>query len=118
MAYDEEFALRVGSAFDRAGSRYVVKKMMGGLCYMVDDKMCVGVMLDDLMARLDPELNEEFLEEPGCRPMDFTGRPMKGFVYVEIDALKTDDRLDLWIQRALEFNPRAKRSKPKKKKEQ
>ena len=116
MAYDTELADRVALGLERAGSAYETKKMMGGLCYMVDDKMCVGINQENLMVRVGPDAYPSALDEPGCRPMDFTGRPLKGFVYVDIDALKTNSQLDDWILRALAFNPLAKRSKPKKKK--
>ena len=58
------------------------KKMMGGLTFMVDEKMCVGIVKDDLMARIAPEEYEFALKKPGSRPMDFTGRPMPGFIFV------------------------------------
>lgn len=116
MAYDIELAARVELAFEKAGSAYETKKMMGGLCFMVDDKMCIGVEREDLMVRIGPDAYEAALEEPGCRPMDFTGRPLKGFVYVDIDAVRSDSQLDRWLKKALAFNPLAKRSKSKKRK--
>jgi len=87
---------------------------MGGLAFMVDEKMCVGVVGENLMARIDPEAVNEALTKKGCKPMDFTGRPMKGFVFVEPEGIDLDEDLDYWIELALEFNPRAKASKKKK----
>ena len=87
--------------------------MMGGLCYMVDDKMCVGVVKDRLMARIDPDIYDEALSKPGCREMDFTGRPMKGFVFVEPVGIDMDEDLDYWVELCLDFNPRAQSSKKK-----
>ena len=115
MAYNEQLARRVEKAFERHGTRYQTKKMMGGLCFMVDDKMCVGVDRDRLMARLDPEIYEAMLKRKGCAPMDFTGRALKGFVFVAPEGIANARALDFWIQKALEFNPKAKRSKQRKK---
>ena len=87
--------------------------MMGGLCFMVDDKMCVGVEKARLMVRIDPEVHEKALGMKGAAPMDFTGRPMRGFVFVDAKAVASDPDLDKWLDLALEFNPRAKSSKTK-----
>ena len=89
---------------------------MGGLCFMVNSKMCVGIVNDDLMVRLAPEIYEEVLERPGCREMDFTGRPMKGFVFVGQEGTKGLKQLKYWISLGLDFNKRAKASKKKKSK--
>jgi TfoX/Sxy family transcriptional regulator of competence genes len=90
------------------------KAMFGGLCFMVNDKMCVGVEKERLMVRFDPAMQEEILDKEGCRPMDFTGRVMKGYVFVDIDVLNTKKKLDYWIQLALAYNKIAKASKKKK----
>ncbi|MEZ5299467.1 MAG: TfoX/Sxy family protein [Verrucomicrobiales bacterium] len=113
MAYDEQLAARIGAYFDSKGVAFEAKAMMGGLCFMVDDKMCAGVARDLLMLRLDPDDCEAAMEKPGCRPMDFTGRPLKSFVFVEPEALRTNAALAGWLDQALAFNPKAKRSKPK-----
>ena len=115
MPYSETLAERVNTAFNNQAVTYQTKKMMGGLCYLVDDKMCVGVSNDDLMVRLDPELYTEVLTRKGCRPMDFTGRPLKGFVFVSPEGTRTAPQLNFWLGKALEFNPKAKSSKTKKK---
>lgn len=80
---------------------------------MVDDKMCVGIVGEELMARIDPDIYEEALDKPGCKEMNFTGRPMKGFVFIESEGTDMDDDLDYWVELCLEFNPRAKSSKKK-----
>ena len=85
--------------------------MMGGLTFMVNGKMCVGIVKDELMVRVDPELYESALEKPGAKPMDFTGRPMRGFLFVEPLGMKDDASLTYWLELALEFNKRAKSSK-------
>jgi TfoX/Sxy family transcriptional regulator of competence genes len=92
------------------------KEMMGGLAFMVDNKMCVGVIKDVLMARIDPEMYDEALGKPGCRPMDFTGKPMKGWVFIGPEGLVKIKDLEYWIGLALQFNKDAKPSKPKKQK--
>src|SRR5690348_2652647 len=107
MAYSDELASRIGRIFDAARIAYEAKAMMGGLCYMVNGKMCVGVEKDCLMARIGPEAYEGALSRPGCVPMDFTGRPMRGFVFVKPDGIRSDDALRSWIDLALEYNPHA-----------
>ena len=87
--------------------------MFGGLCFMVNGKMCVGVETERLMVRLDPERYDEVIEKEGCRPMDFTGKAMKGFVFVDADGLQTKKKLEYWIGLALEFNKKAKPAKKK-----
>lgn len=83
---------------------------------MVNEKMCVGVEKDRLMVRLDPAKYDEVIEKAGCKPMDFTGRIMKGYVFVDADVLPTKKKLDYWVQLALEYNKIAKASKKKTKK--
>ena len=81
---------------------------------MVNDKMCVGVEKERLMVRLDPAKYDEVMEKEGCMPMDFTGKIMKGYVFVDAGVLKTKKELNYWIQHALDFNKKAKASKKKK----
>ena len=113
MAYDEQLAERVRRSFRLRKVSFEEKRMMGGLCFMVDSKMCVGVDKDRLMARIGPEGYDAALHRKGCVPMDFTGRPMCGFVFVNPGGLSTESELDTWLKLALEFNPRAKASKGK-----
>lgn len=89
------------------------KAMFGGLCFMVNDKMCVGVEKDRLMVRLDPARYEEAVEMDGCGPMDFTGKVMKGFVFVDAGVITTKKKLSFWIGLALEYNKIARASKKK-----
>ena len=77
MAYDEERADRVRRIFADRSVAFEEKQMMGGLCFMVDGKMCIGVVKEHLMARIDPEIYHEALGRKGCVPMDFTGKPMR-----------------------------------------
>ena len=110
MAYDEKLAGRVRELL--SSKRNVAeKKMMGGLTFMVNNKMCVGILNDELMARIDPEIYESALERKGSREMDFTGRPMKGFVFIDPEGTKSKKDLEYWIKLALDYNKRAKASK-------
>jgi TfoX/Sxy family transcriptional regulator of competence genes len=111
MAYNEFLADRVRQSLDDRKVQYRELKMMGGLCYMVDDKMCIGIVKDDLMVRLDPESDTKHLAEPGARPMDFTGKRMKGYYFIDADGYDFDEDLDNWVERCLDFNPFAKASK-------
>ncbi len=113
MAYNEQLAKRIRDFLGDARVRVEEKRMMGGLCFMVNGKMCVGVEKDRLMVRLDPEEYESALRRKGCVSMDFTGRPLRGFVFVKLVELSTDDALNGWLKLALEFNPKAKCSKKK-----
>lgn len=113
MAYDEFLAERIRSSFRRKHKAAKEKQMMGGLCFLLNDKMCVGIVKNSLMARIDPEIHEASLKKKGCREMDFTGRPMKGFVFVDPAGIDLDKDLDYWIGLSLEFNPKAKASKKK-----
>lgn len=116
MAYDELLADRIRQVLQERKSHFEEKKMFGGICFMVDDKMCIGVINNNLMARVDPEQEEQFLKDKGTRPMDFTHRPMKGYIYVDANGTDMDEDLGKWVDRCLEFNPLAKSSKKEKKK--
>ena len=109
MAYDEKLAQRVRESLPRRSVEE--KKMMGGLTFMVNGKMCVGVHKEDLMVRLDPEIHDNALKRKGARTMDFTNKPMRGFIFVNPAGTKTQKDLDHWLGLALDFNKRAKSSK-------
>lgn len=120
MAFDEQLAQRVRENLLKL-SDFTEKKMMGGLCFLVDDKMLCGIHIDKktsnnlLMARIGEERYSVAVEEPHVLPMDFTGRPMKGYVFIEEPGFQTDEALTKWLSHCLEFNPLAKSSKKKKK---
>lgn len=116
MAYDEFLAERILTVLDKKSIIFEQKKMFGGLCILVDDKMCLGVIKDDLMARVGEESELIYQNDEGVRPMDFTTKRMKGYVYVNQMALDREDDLERWVQRCLDFNPQAKSSKKRKKK--
>ena len=111
MPYDEHLADRIRLALKRKKVKSEEKKMMGGLCFMVKDKMCLGVVKDMLMARVGQEMHDEALNKKGCKPMDFTGTPLKGFVFVEPIGVDLDRDLDYWVDECLAYNPKAKSSK-------
>ena len=114
MAYNEILAERIQSMLDNKNIAFEEKKMFGGLCFLVDDKMCIGIINDDFMARIDPEIEQEALTKKGARPMDFTNRPMKGYLYINPQGVDKEEDLEYWIDLCLEFNPKAKSSKKKK----
>jgi len=113
MSYSEKLADRIRKRL--AGLRHVEEKpMMGGLTFMYNGKMCVGVIKDELMCRIDPALHEQAIARRGCRTMDFTNRPMIGYVLVDESGMKSQAEFAHWIELALDFNKRAKASKKKK----
>lgn len=114
MAYNEKLADNVRELIAFTHKNVEEKKMFGGLCFMVNGKMCVGVENARLMVRFDPALNDEIMSKEGCSPMDFTGKVMKGYVFVDIDVLNTKKKLAYWIELALAYNKNAKASKKKK----
>ena len=102
MAYDEGLAARVREILEEQ----VVpdeRKMFGGIAFMVNGHMCCGVLKEDLMLRLDPDVAKTALRDPNVRPMDFTGRPMKNFVFVSPQGTKTEARLRRHVQSSLDF---------------
>jgi TfoX/Sxy family transcriptional regulator of competence genes len=113
VAYNEKLANLTRELLALTENKVVEKAMFGGLCFMVNDKMCVGVEKERLMVRLNPAKYEEALEMNGCKPMDFTGRIMKGYVFVDAAALTTKKKLEYWLKLALEYNAIAKSSKKK-----
>ena len=102
MAYDETLAERIRdvlAARESVGER----KMFGGIAFMVGGNMAVGVIGDDLMVRLDPVDAEQALGEPHTRPMDFTGKPMKGMIYVDPAGSEADENLTAWVEAGADF---------------
>ena len=107
MAYDEGLAERiresVGQRDDLDSDEVVEKKMFGGLAFMIRGHMTVGINGDELMVRLGPDAYAEALRRPHAREMDFTGRALKGFVYVGTDGTAADDDLSEWIGSGVDF---------------
>ncbi len=114
MPYNEFLGDRIRQVLNDKYANFFEKKMFGGLCFMVEDKMCLGVVKDEVMARIGIDAYQVALQKPGCNEMNFTGRPMKGYVFLTDDAIDLDIDLEYWIQLALDFNPMAKASKKRK----
>ncbi len=113
MPYDEKLANRVRERFEDLPN-VEEKKMMGGLVFMYNDKMCAGVTKDELMCRIDPAFHETAVEKTGCRTMSFGGKQMTGYVLIDETGIKSKKDFDYWIGLALDFNKKAKSSKKKK----
>jgi TfoX/Sxy family transcriptional regulator of competence genes len=106
MPFDEKLAARVRDRLEGhpdVNSDLVERKMFGGLAFLVRGHMCCGIVNTELMVRVGPEGYEELLAEPHTRPMDFTGRPLKGMLYVSPAGLSTTRALGAWVDRGLRF---------------
>ena len=102
MAFDESLATRIRDALARKRG-IEEKKMFGGVGFLLNGNMLVGVWKDSLIVRLGPDDGDEALKETHVREFDITGRPMKGWVLVEPEGIEGDDDLSGWIQRAMKF---------------
>ena len=114
MPYNENTIQRIREILQQKHADFYEKAMFGGICFMVDEKMLCACKIekstgqDRLMCRLSPETAEEALKQDNVMPMDFTGKSMKGYVYVEAAAFATAKELNHWLQLCLDFNPLAK----------
>ena len=110
MAYDEHLGDRIRQILQSKNARFYDKKMMGGLVFMVNEKMCCGIHIDKkygdslLMAKIGIEAYETEIKKAVCLPMDFTGRPMKGYIFITPKGFDSDSDLEYWVQKALDFN--------------
>lgn len=117
MAYDEYLVNRVSTIFRRLGVPTETTPMMGGLCFLVDQKMCVNVSKDKkkdcdrLIARIGEQAVTSALKHTCCQAFSPTGRTMKDFIAVTGEGIEHDDLLCHWVEQAIAFNPEAKRSK-------
>jgi hypothetical protein len=102
MAYNEVLAARIRQVLIRR-KNVEEKKMFGGLGFLLNGNLLVGVWKESLIVRLGPEESDEALKEPHVKEFDITGRPMKGWVLVEPEGVEDDDRLSAWIKRAVKF---------------
>lgn len=102
MAYAERLAERIRSELG-PDPGVTERKVFAGIAFMDRGNMCVGVIRDDLMARVGASAHEDALARPGGRAMDFAKRPMIGMVYVTPDAVATDEALRSWVDRCLAF---------------
>jgi TfoX/Sxy family transcriptional regulator of competence genes len=103
MAYDEALADRIRDVLAGHGDRVQERKMFGGLTFMVDGHMTVGVVKDELMARVGADGEEDALGQPNARAMDFSGRPMAGFILVSAAGVAAEDDVRAWVDRSLAF---------------
>lgn len=102
MVYDEKLATRIRKLLK--GKRDITeKKMFGGIAFLLGGKMFCGVIKDNLVVRTGPSYYQAALEKPHARPMDFSGKPMKGFVYVSSDGCKTASALLEWINSGVDY---------------
>jgi TfoX/Sxy family transcriptional regulator of competence genes len=102
MSYDEKLAERTRAILDSRDD-VIEKKMFGGLAFMVRGHMCVGIVDRELMVRVGPDAYESALAVAHARPMDFTGKPLRGMVYVGAAGLRTEPGLRAWVDRGLRF---------------
>jgi TfoX/Sxy family transcriptional regulator of competence genes len=112
MAFDEQLSNRIREALTNAGE-VEEKLMFGGICYMLNGKMCVGVIKDEMMCRIGPEQHQAALERAGCREMRFSGKPMPGTVFVSEEGMRSGADFEYWISLCRNYNPHAKASKKK-----
>lgn len=116
MATDPFLLDRIRNVLSEKQVSWNEKKMFGGHCFMVDEKMAFGTYKGGLMVRVGPDAIEELSEKSGAEQMVHGGRPMTGYMMVEAFGYDKDEDLDFWVQKCLDFNPFAKASKKKKKK--
>lgn len=102
VAYSEDLAARARQVLSETNG-LIERKMFGGLAFMVQGHMCCGIVDNELMVRVGPDAYEEALSQPHAREMDFTGRSLKGMVYVAAEGLENDTQLGHWIARGLSF---------------
>lgn len=102
MTYDERLAQRVRRGLPPSHD-VVEKKMFGGLAFLLDGKMFVGVSATDLMVRVGPGAYDAALSRPHVRPMDFTGRPLTGYIFVSAAGSRTDAAVAEWIMQSIAF---------------
>ena len=102
MAFDETLAKRIRTIL-AARKDLVEKHMFGGVCFMIRRRMCCGIIDSSLMARLDPDLADRLADHPHVRPMDFTGKPMRGYLFVDPEGIDSPKALKSWIERSVAY---------------
>jgi hypothetical protein len=119
MAYNENTAQRIRKILQYRNAPFFEKKMFSGIVFMVDEKMCCGTHIDKktgedlLLCRIGENAYGEAIVRDDVIPMEFTGKPMKGYVFVTEAGTRQNKDLSYWIQLCLDFNPLAKISKKK-----
>jgi TfoX/Sxy family transcriptional regulator of competence genes len=107
MAINEKLANRVRELLADV-DKVDEKKMFSGIAFMVDEKLCIGVRGDNIMLRIDPAIHDELVEKPGCSSMIMKGKDLDGYVVVDEAVLGSEKQLNYWIKLALDYNPKAK----------
>ena len=102
MAYDEGLAERIRGLLEDRG-KVTERRMFGGLAFLLRGNMTVGIVNDELMVRVGPATYDAALRQPHARAMDFTGRPMKGFIFVSPEGLESDTDLARWVERGVTY---------------
>jgi TfoX/Sxy family transcriptional regulator of competence genes len=102
MAYDEVLAERIRAVLT-GRDELREQKMFGGIAFMVRDRMAVGVDHEDLMVRVGPDAHDDAVAQPHARPMDFSGRPMRGMVYVTPAGVADHADLARWVEAGAAF---------------
>lgn len=119
MAFNGNTVRRIRSFFQEKKADFYEKKMFSGVCFMIDDKMCCGTHIDKnsaedfLLCRIGEKDYLEALQKEHVIPMEFSGKPMKGYVYVTENGFQNTRDLHYWLQLCLDFNPMARSSKKK-----
>jgi len=101
MAYDEKLAERIRSQLN--DTPFVEKKMFGGIGFLLNGNMACGVNKDNLIVRVNPEKQDTLLKKSHTKPFDLTGKPMKGWMLVEADGVKTEKQLSVWVKEGVQF---------------
>lgn len=114
MAYDRHLADKITYLIKANTINFYEKEMMGGITWMVDEKMCISIYKSNLMARIDPNELEELIKLKGVSQMMHGSKPMNGYLTISPEGFDSDTDLVFWVQKCLEFNPKAKASKKKK----
>jgi TfoX/Sxy family transcriptional regulator of competence genes len=116
MAIDEGLAERVREQLQGLQG-LTERRMFGGLVFMLNGNMCVGLVRESLMIRIGPDNYEALLAQPHARPMDFTGKPLRGFIYVAPEGIAEDEDLASWVECAVAYAgalpPKEKTPKPR-----
>src|SRR6266498_3287625 len=104
MPYDQFLANRVREIFTEMGINFEAKLIMGILCFRVDGTMCAGILDQQLIVRIDPANETTALAKPNCKPMYFTGRPMKDFMFIDPNGTRSREQILEWLEFALKVN--------------
>lgn len=104
---------RIANLPSAKGIVFDQKKMFGGLCFMVDDKMLIGTYKGGIMARVNPDEADSLIERNGASQMIHAGKPMVGYLFIESEGYESDSEMSYWLEKCLAYNPKAKASKKK-----